>query len=101
MYDRAALTPDPLLLAAIRAVARSADPDVTLDELLEITLRTTGADRAAAYLWDAERGGLAVAATRGYDEAARSSLEAETATRSSSRPRSGSRRPARSATPDR
>jgi len=79
VYDRAALTPDPLLLAAIRAVARSADPDVTLDELLEITLRTTGADRAAAYLWDAERGGLAVAATRGYDEAARSSLEAEVA----------------------
>jgi len=98
VYDRAALTPDPLLLAAIRAVARSADPDVTLDELLEITLRTTGADRAAAYLWDAERGGLAVAATRGYDEAARSR---GTATRSSSRPRSGSRRPARSATPDR
>ncbi len=27
MYDRPALTPDPLLLAAIRAVARSGDPD--------------------------------------------------------------------------
>ena len=75
MYDRAALTPDPLLLAAIRAVARSADPEVTLDELLEITLRTTGADRAAAYLWDAERGGLALAAGRGYDEAALAGLE--------------------------
>ena len=66
MYDRPALTPDPLLLAAIRAVARSDDPDATLDELLEITLRATGADRTAAYLWDGERGGLAVAATRGY-----------------------------------
>lgn len=66
MYDRAALTPDPLLLAAIRAVARSGDPDATLDELLEIALRATPADRAAAFLWDAERGGLALAGSRGY-----------------------------------
>jgi diguanylate cyclase (GGDEF)-like protein len=79
VYDRAALTPDPLLLAAIRAVARSDDPEVTLDELLEITLRTTGADRAAAYLWDAGRGGLAVAAGRGYDEGALADLETEVA----------------------
>lgn len=70
-----ALTPDPLLLAAIRAVARSDDADATLDELLEITLRTTGADRVAAYLWDGERGGLAVAAARGYDEGALAALE--------------------------
>lgn len=70
------MTPDPLLLAAIRAVARSDDPDATLDELLEITLRTTGADRAAAYLWDGERGGLAVAAARGYEEEALAQLEA-------------------------
>ena len=75
MYDRAALTPDPLLLAAIRAVARSDDPDATLDELLEIALRATGGDRAAAYLWDADRGGLAVAAARGYDEGSRVGLE--------------------------
>jgi diguanylate cyclase (GGDEF)-like protein len=79
VYDRPALTPDPLLLAAIRAVARSDDPEVTLDELLEITLRTTGADRAAAYLWDAGRGGLAVAAGRGYDEGAFADLETEVA----------------------
>jgi diguanylate cyclase (GGDEF)-like protein len=77
VYDRPAVTPDPLILAAIRAVARSADPEVTLDELLEITLRTTGGDRAAAFLWDAERGGLAVAAGRGYDETALTDLEAE------------------------
>lgn len=66
MYDRSAVTPDPLLLAAIRSVARSADPDATLDELLEISLRAAGADRAAAFLWDAERGGLALAGSRGY-----------------------------------
>jgi diguanylate cyclase (GGDEF)-like protein len=79
VYDRPALTPDPLLLAAIRAVARSDDPDATLDALLEITLRATGADRAVAYLWDAERGGLAIAAARGYEEAALAGLEAAAA----------------------
>ena len=76
MYDRAALTPDPLLLAAIRAVARSGDPDATLDELLEIGLRAVGADRAAAYLWDAGRGGLAIAAARGYPADVLPALEA-------------------------
>jgi diguanylate cyclase (GGDEF)-like protein len=70
------LTADPLLLAAIRAVARSGDPDATLDELLEIGLRATGAERAAAYLWDADRGGLAVAAARGYAEDDLEALEA-------------------------
>ncbi len=39
-------------------------------------MRATGADRAAAFLWDAERGGLAVAATRGYEEADLAGLEA-------------------------
>ncbi len=66
VYDRPALTPDPLLLAAIRAVARGGDPDATLDELLEIGLRATGADRAAAFLWVADPGGLALAGSRGY-----------------------------------
>lgn len=60
------MTPDPLLLAAIRAVARSGDPDATLDELLEIGLRAAGGDRASAFLWDSEAGGLALAGARGY-----------------------------------
>ena len=60
------MIPDPLVLAAIRAVARSGDPDATLDELLEIALRAAGAERAAAFLWDAGRGGLALAGSRGY-----------------------------------
>lgn len=79
MYDRAALTPDPLLLAAIRAVARSGDPDATLDELLEIALRATTADRAAAFLWDVERGGLALAGSRGYPADDLPALEAAVA----------------------
>lgn len=79
MYDRAALTPDPLLLAAIRAVSRIGDPDAALDELLEIGLRIAAADRAAAYLWDAERGGLAIAASRGYAEGDADALEGDAA----------------------
>lgn len=84
VYDRAALTADPLLLAAIRAVARSDDPDATVAELLEITLRATGAERAALYLWDGERGGLAVAGARGYHEDALAGLEAGAAIEGSS-----------------
>jgi len=75
VYDRPALTPDPLLLAAIRAVARSGDPDATLDELLEICLRTAGAERAAAFLWVADQGGLAIAGSRGYTPAELPPLE--------------------------
>lgn len=70
------MTPDPLLLAAIRAVARSGDPDATLDELLEICLRAGGAERGAAFLWDAGRGGLAAAGARGYGEGELEALEA-------------------------
>lgn len=73
------MTPDPLLLAAIRAVARSGDPDTTLDELLEICLRAAGAERGAAFLWDAGRGGLAAAGGRGYAEGELEAFEAAVA----------------------
>jgi diguanylate cyclase (GGDEF)-like protein len=73
------LSPDPLLLAAIRAVARSGDPDATLDELLEIGLRTIGADRGSAFLWDSEQGGLALAGAKGYDAHAVAALESAVA----------------------
>lgn len=73
------MSPDPLLLAAIRAVARSGDPDATLAELLEIGLRTAGADQGAAFLWDSEQGGLALAAAKGYDAHAVAALEAAVA----------------------
>ncbi|HEY4227690.1 MAG TPA: GGDEF domain-containing protein [Candidatus Limnocylindrales bacterium] len=73
------MTPDPLLLAAIRAVARSGDPDATLDELLEICLRTAGSERAAAFLWVADQGGLAIAGSRGYTSEELPALEAAVA----------------------
>jgi len=73
------VTPDPLLLAAIRAVARSGDPDATLDELLEISLRAGSAERGAAFLWDAARGGLAAAGARGYGDGELETFEAAVA----------------------
>jgi diguanylate cyclase (GGDEF)-like protein len=65
VYDRRALSTDPLLLAAIRVAAHAGSPEAALDELLEITLRMTGAGKAVAFLWDGSRASLAVAASRG------------------------------------
>ncbi|NJD29274.1 MAG: GGDEF domain-containing protein [Chloroflexi bacterium] len=65
MYDRRALSHDPLLLAAIRVSAHASSPEAALDELLEVALRLTGASEALAYLWDGARGGLAIAGSRG------------------------------------
>lgn len=67
MYDRRALSTDPLLVAAVRAAAHAASPEMALDELLEIALRATGSSRAMAFLWEGDRGGLAVAGSRGVD----------------------------------
>lgn len=47
-------------------MSRSGDPDATLDELLEIAMRAAGGARAAAFLWDSELGGLALAGSRAY-----------------------------------
>jgi diguanylate cyclase (GGDEF)-like protein len=67
VYDRRALSTDPLLVAAVRAAAHAASPEMALDELLEIALRATGSSRAVAFLWEGDRGGLAVAGSRGID----------------------------------
>jgi len=79
VYDRRALTTDPLLLAGIRAAAHAESPEASLDELLEIALRSTGAGQAVAFLWDGDRGGLAVAASRGVPLDDLASLEAAAA----------------------
>ncbi len=68
MYDRPAVSPEPLLLAAIRAVAQTADPDAALDALLEIAAEASGANGAAALLWDSDRGALALAGARGLTD---------------------------------
>jgi diguanylate cyclase (GGDEF)-like protein len=67
VYDRPAVTSNPLLHAAIRATARGADVERSLDELLQIAMRVWGANAAAAFVWDAERGALAIAGSRHLD----------------------------------
>jgi diguanylate cyclase (GGDEF)-like protein len=67
VYDRPAVTLDPLLHAAVRAVARGSDAERALDELLLIAMRLSGSTAAAAMLWDAAQGALVVAGSRGLE----------------------------------
>lgn len=75
MYDRPAVSSDPLLHRAIRAVARGSDPESTLDELIGLALEAAGVGSGAVLLWDAEQGGLAVAGVRAVSDADRARLE--------------------------
>ena len=61
MSDRNAGTSDPTLVAAVAAVTRGADEDATLHALLASGAEMIGASLGAAYLWDADRGALALA----------------------------------------
>lgn len=75
VYDRPAVSSDPLLHRAIRAVARGNDPESTLDELIGLALEAAGADSGAVLLWDADQGGLAIAGVRAVSDADRARLE--------------------------
>jgi diguanylate cyclase (GGDEF)-like protein len=75
VYDRPAVSSDPLLHRAIRAVARGSDPESTLDELIGLALEAAGADSGAVLLWDADQGGLAIAGVRAVSDADRARLE--------------------------
>ena len=75
MYDRPAVSSDPLLHRAIRAVARGSDPESTLDELIGLAIEAAGAGSGAVLLWDADQGRLAVAGVRGVSDAERARLE--------------------------
>src|SRR4029078_12721503 len=57
--------PELILASAIAAVARGADGDATLADLLRLATEASRADSAAAFLWDCERGGLALAGSVG------------------------------------
>jgi diguanylate cyclase (GGDEF)-like protein len=72
-------SPDPALTAAIAAVAHGADPDAVLAELLNQAMTAGGGTRAAAFLWDAEREALAVAATVGAATGMEATFEAAAA----------------------
>jgi diguanylate cyclase (GGDEF)-like protein len=79
VYDRPALSSDALLQRAIRAVARGSVPETALDELIGLAIEAGGHGSAAVVLWDADRGGLAVAGMRGLRDEDRSRLEAAAA----------------------
>jgi diguanylate cyclase (GGDEF)-like protein len=57
--------PELILASAIAAVARGADGDATLADLLQLAADASGADSAAVFLWDSERGALALAGSIG------------------------------------
>jgi diguanylate cyclase (GGDEF)-like protein len=75
VYDRPAVSSDPLLHRAIRAVAHGSDPESTLDELIGLAIEAAGAGSGAVLLWDADQAGLAVAGVRGVSDADRARLE--------------------------
>jgi diguanylate cyclase (GGDEF)-like protein len=75
VYDRPAVSSDPLLHRAIRAVARGSDPESTLEELIGLAIEAAGARGGAVLLWDADQGSLAVAGVRGVSDADRARLE--------------------------
>lgn len=56
---------ETILASAIAALARGADGDTTLADLLRLATEASGADSAAAFLWVADRGGLAIAGSVG------------------------------------
>jgi diguanylate cyclase (GGDEF)-like protein len=79
VYDRPAVSSDPLLHRAIRAVARGTEPESTLDELLDLALDMSHGSSAAALLWDADRQALAVAGSKGFAEDSIPLIEASAA----------------------
>lgn len=78
MTDRARSdsTPETVLAAAVAIVARGRTPDEDLAAILELATYAVGGDRGSVFLWDAERGGLAMAASTGFAEGAAAALEA-------------------------
>jgi diguanylate cyclase (GGDEF)-like protein len=77
--DRTAGTSDPALSAAVAAAAHGVSPDDTLVELLAIAAGMLGARMGAAFLWDAERGALALAGSFGVPEGTAERFEAAVA----------------------
>jgi diguanylate cyclase (GGDEF)-like protein len=69
-------TPEAVLAAAVAIVARGRTPDEDLAALLELATPAVGADLGSVFLWDAERDGLAMAASTGFAEGAAAALEA-------------------------
>jgi diguanylate cyclase (GGDEF)-like protein len=69
-------SPDVILAAAVAIVARGRTPDDDLRTILDQLVGAVGASAASVFLWDAERGALALAASVGLDGPAAEALEA-------------------------
>lgn len=69
-------TPESKLAAAAAIVARGRSPEEDLAAILELATSAVGAERGSVFLWDTERGGLALAASFGFAEGAAAALEA-------------------------
>ena len=78
MTDRAPSdsSSDAILAAAVAIVARGRTPDDDLRAILDQLVAAVGASAASVFLWDAERGALALAASVGLDAATAEALEA-------------------------
>ncbi|MBF8290380.1 MAG: hypothetical protein HW391_1348 [Chloroflexi bacterium] len=72
-------TADAVLAAAVAIVARGRTPDEDLVAILAMATRALGADLGSVFLWDAERGGLALAASVGFPDGAVTTFEASVA----------------------
>jgi diguanylate cyclase (GGDEF)-like protein len=72
-------SPDAALASAIAIVARGRTPEEDLAMLLAQAAGAIGGDLGSVFLWDAERGALALAASVGFPEGADTELEAAVA----------------------
>ena len=72
-------SPEAALAAAVAIVARGRSPEEDVAALLDLAISVAHADRGSVFLWDAERGGLAIAASAGFEAGAEQELEAQVA----------------------
>jgi diguanylate cyclase (GGDEF)-like protein len=81
--DRQPGTSDPMLVAAIRAVAAGGDPDATLAELLGAVAAAVDAPRAMAVMWDGPAEALRVAGGVGLGDGEAEAYAAAASSRTS------------------
>ncbi|TAK01600.1 MAG: GGDEF domain-containing protein [Chloroflexota bacterium] len=81
MIDRASpdSTPETILASAIAVVARGRTPDEDLARLVALARGAVAGDLGSVFLWDAERGALALAAAAGLPDGAAAAYEAAVA----------------------
>ncbi len=72
-------TPESVLASAVAIVARGKTAEEDLAALLELAAGAVGGNLGSVFLWDAERGALALAASVGFPEGADIALEADVA----------------------